>query len=225
MEGGGSSAGEQVARARTAAAKQARREQILTAAVELLACGRYETLTMSAVASAAGVAKGTPYLYWATKEELFLAALQEEYGSFLRDLAVAVRACSPEVPLVAERIAAEVVGHSRLAALIGLLHAVLEQNASVAAVIGFKRSLLVGGLEVAAALCERFPWLGIESATRLLLRLHGAMVAYRQMSDPSPILEAALEDPELAVFRIDVERDLRDLVHDLLIAARERGHG
>ncbi len=36
---------------------------------------------------------------------------------------------------------------------------------------------------------------------------------------------SALEDPELAVFRIDVERDLRELVHDLLIAEKERSHG
>lgn len=214
-----------MARARTAEAKQARRDEILAAAGALLAAERYDELTMSSVARAAGVAKGTPYLYWASKEELFLAALQDEYVRFLADLADAVRACPSEVPAVAGRIAALIVARPRLAALIGLLHAVLEQNATVEAVVSFKRALLHGGVGVAAALVERFPWLGPEAAMRLLLRVHGAMVAYRQMSDPSPTLAAALEQPDLALFRIDVERDLRELVHDLLIAARERSHG
>jgi AcrR family transcriptional regulator len=214
-----------VARARTAAAKQARREEILATAGELLASERYDALTMSSVARGAGVAKGTLYLYWATKEELFLEALQDEYARFLAELAAAVRAGPAEVPAVAARVAAEVVAHPRLAALVGILHAVLERNASVDAIVAFKRALLAGGAEVAAALCERLPWLGLGPALQLLLRLHGAMVAFRQMADPPPMLALALRAPELSVFRVDIERDLRELVHDLLIAAKERTHG
>ena len=93
-----------MSRARSVEAKLARREQILSAAVELLAHERYEQLTMASVARAAGLAKGTPYLYWRTKEELFLAALQEEYGAYLIGLARAIRAAdgSDDLPFSVE---------------------------------------------------------------------------------------------------------------------------
>ena len=209
-------------RARSAEAKHARREQILAAAADLLRRDEYAALTMASVAAAAGLAKGTPYLYWQSKEELFLTVLQEEYLAFLRDL-VPVVACAPPTP---EAIGAALVdgllGRDMLVALIGQLHVALEQNASAASVIAFKRSLVAGGLPVAVAIHERLPWLPIEDAARLLVRVHGALVALRQMADPPPAIREALDHPDLAVLRVDLATDLRELVLDLLIAARAR---
>ncbi|MFG2754923.1 TetR/AcrR family transcriptional regulator [Streptomyces wuyuanensis] len=54
-----------------------RRRQILDATAALLLADGYETLTVSKVAARAGVAKGTVYLYFDSKQEL-LAALQAE---------------------------------------------------------------------------------------------------------------------------------------------------
>src|SRR5688500_11037721 len=110
---------------------------------------------MAHVARAAGLAKGTPYLYWTTKEELFLAALQAEYRDLLDALAAVIPTLEPEPAAIALAIAAEVVRRDRLVALVGLMHVVLERNAPVDAVIAFKRSLLQGVLENAAALHRR----------------------------------------------------------------------
>ncbi|MBL1101066.1 TetR/AcrR family transcriptional regulator [Streptomyces coffeae] len=54
-----------------------RRRQILDAVAALLLEDGYEALTVAKVAARAGVAKGTVYLYFASKQEL-LAALQAE---------------------------------------------------------------------------------------------------------------------------------------------------
>ncbi|MEU8685797.1 TetR/AcrR family transcriptional regulator [Streptomyces sp. NPDC048611] len=54
-----------------------RRRQILDAVAALLLEDGYESLTVARVAARAGVAKGTVYLYFASKQEL-LAALQAE---------------------------------------------------------------------------------------------------------------------------------------------------
>ncbi|WP_432034749.1 TetR/AcrR family transcriptional regulator [Streptomyces cucumeris] len=54
-----------------------RRRQILDATAALLLDDGYETLTVSKVAARAGVAKGTVYLYFDSKQQL-LAALQAE---------------------------------------------------------------------------------------------------------------------------------------------------
>jgi AcrR family transcriptional regulator len=57
--------------------KAQRREEILACAARVFAKRGYPGTDMQAVADAAGVAKGTIYLYFASKEELFLAAVDQ----------------------------------------------------------------------------------------------------------------------------------------------------
>ena len=59
-------------------ARAARREQIIAAGLACFARSGYHAATMADVAAQAGVSKGTPYLYFASKEALFLA-LHEEW--------------------------------------------------------------------------------------------------------------------------------------------------
>jgi AcrR family transcriptional regulator len=59
-------------------ARAARREQIIDAGLACFARSGYHASTMADVAAQAGVSKGTPYLYFASKEALFLA-LHEEW--------------------------------------------------------------------------------------------------------------------------------------------------
>jgi AcrR family transcriptional regulator len=60
-------------------ARAARREQILAAAAECFARAGYHATTVADIAEAAGLSKGTPYLYFPSKEALFIA-LYEEWG-------------------------------------------------------------------------------------------------------------------------------------------------
>jgi AcrR family transcriptional regulator len=58
-------------------ARTARRDQIIAAAAECFARAGYHTTTMADIAMAAGVSKGTPYLYFPGKEALFIALYEE----------------------------------------------------------------------------------------------------------------------------------------------------
>ena len=60
-------------RARSEIAKLEREDSILTAAEILLRQSGYDSMTMQAVATAAGLAKGTLYLYFTSRESLVLA--------------------------------------------------------------------------------------------------------------------------------------------------------
>ena len=70
-------------RAVTDALKDARRLSILDAARALFCAEPFESIAMSQVAAAAGLAKGTLYLYFRTREEIFLALLTQEYSSWI----------------------------------------------------------------------------------------------------------------------------------------------
>jgi TetR/AcrR family transcriptional repressor of uid operon len=58
-------------------ARAARRDQIIAAAAECFARAGYHSTTMADIAEAAGVSKGTPYLYFPSKEALFIALYEE----------------------------------------------------------------------------------------------------------------------------------------------------
>lgn len=58
--------------------QQERANRILDAASELLQRWGYKKTTIDDIARQAGVAKGTIYLHWKTKEELFMALLMRE---------------------------------------------------------------------------------------------------------------------------------------------------
>jgi TetR/AcrR family transcriptional repressor of uid operon len=55
------------------AARAARREQIIAAGLACFARSGYHSTTMADVAAQAGVSKGTPYLYFDSKQALFVA--------------------------------------------------------------------------------------------------------------------------------------------------------
>jgi AcrR family transcriptional regulator len=76
-------------------ARAARREQIIAAGLACFARSGYHTATMADVAAQARVSKGTPYLYFAGKEELFLA-LHEKWDCGARQRVDAAIAALPE---------------------------------------------------------------------------------------------------------------------------------
>jgi AcrR family transcriptional regulator len=63
--------------ARSAAEPAGKRERILAAALRLFANQPYQDVTMDRVAESAGVAKGTLYLYFPSKEALYLGILSD----------------------------------------------------------------------------------------------------------------------------------------------------
>jgi AcrR family transcriptional regulator len=96
-------------------ARAARRDQIITAALACFARSGYHVTTMADVAAQAAVSKGTPYLYFQSKEALFLA-LHEEWDCGLTDRVNAAIAALPEAARRSPRrvlhaVAAAVAAH------------------------------------------------------------------------------------------------------------------
>jgi len=75
--------------------RAARRDQITAAALACFARSGYHATTMADVAAQAGVSKGTPYLYFDSKEALFIA-LHQQWDCGLGDRVNAAVAALPE---------------------------------------------------------------------------------------------------------------------------------
>ena len=65
-------------RARSPQDKDLRRTHLIAAATRLFADADFDAVTIARVAEAAGVAKGTAYIYFATKETLFVELVRAE---------------------------------------------------------------------------------------------------------------------------------------------------
>jgi TetR/AcrR family transcriptional repressor of uid operon len=99
--------------------RAARRGQIIAAARACFARAGYHATTMADVAAQAGVSKGTPYLYFDSKEALFIA-LHEDWDCGVAGRVNAAIAALPEagrrsprrvLHAVAAAVAAQVTGH------------------------------------------------------------------------------------------------------------------
>ena len=66
--------------------REQRADRILDAAAELMLRWGYNKTTIDDIARVAGVAKGTIYLHWKTREDLFLALMRREYVRLTRDI-------------------------------------------------------------------------------------------------------------------------------------------
>src|SRR6202046_2148665 len=75
----------------------AQRQSILTAALKLFAHEPYQAVTMARVAEAAGVAKGTLYLYFPSKDALYLGVLNDGLDTAYRTY---MASADPKLPVV-----------------------------------------------------------------------------------------------------------------------------
>ncbi len=66
--------------------REERADRILDAAGELMLRWGYNKTTIDDIARYAGVAKGTIYLHWKTREDLFTALMKREYIRLAEDL-------------------------------------------------------------------------------------------------------------------------------------------
>ena len=125
------------------AARAARREQIIAAGRACFARSGYHATTMADVATQAGVSKGTPYLYFDSKEALFLA-LHEEWDCGAGQRVNAAIAALPDgerrspravLCAVAASIAAHVVAESETCRVLMEARALAAHEPAIAAAV------------------------------------------------------------------------------------------
>lgn len=202
-------------RARKDEDKAARRRSILAVAAKLLGRKQYHRITMAEVARRCHLAKGTLYLYFRSKEELFLAALEQQLAAWFDVLGE--RLTAPEGleagTDVADRFAATVVQtlveRETLVDLLPLLHSVLEQNIDEKTALDFKQMLLDKVRHGADAVERAVPGLPSDGGGRVLMRLHALVVGLQQMADPAPVVAQVLAEPHMEPLRIEFATELR----------------
>ena len=177
--------------------KQARRASILSAAAALFGDGRGDLPTAQAIAQACGLAKGTVYLYFRSKEAIFSALLLNGWDVVvgLVEDAFAPSEPSDSADPAAVFLAAYVTHLDRHRELLRLdaLRPTLEQGLDLASLAEFKQTFverLVGG----GALIDRRLGLRDGKGVKLLTRTHALTCGLWQSFGAGPPDDAAMAD-------------------------------
>ncbi|MDH3200693.1 MAG: TetR family transcriptional regulator [Myxococcales bacterium] len=196
-------------RARSVEARAERRDDILSAAERLFAEQRFSELHMARLANEIGLAKGTLYLYFPSKESLFLAAVQRSLDAWYAAIGGRLsRHAFIDPDALARELTDALVEQPRLTRLLALLHTVLEQNITEQDAVAFKAFLARKMGRTGIELERLIPALEPGQGARLLLQVHAVVVGIGQASDPSPVVNRALERPDLQHLQMDLPTEL-----------------
>ncbi|MDT8448488.1 MAG: TetR family transcriptional regulator [bacterium] len=186
-------------RARGTNQKDQRRQEILDCAARLMAQRDYATLSVQLIAQEAGIVKGTLYLYFKTKEELFLSLHLRESLNLLE--LWALRIASMEDWGLLPKVSAELLAeHSLVMKLLVITNQILEHNITFEKAQEFKWALHRGLLALGGQVEERLGWMkpgqGVGFISHLLFYAMGLWPA----CDQAPIIkEVYAAEPQLGL--------------------------
>jgi AcrR family transcriptional regulator len=201
--------------------KTARRDAIVRAAEELSA--RSPGFSMEQLGRRAGVAKGTLYLYFGTREEVLLAVHEKQTHELFDVVERALAAAAPTGETVVRAGLRYLRAHPEFYPLAGNCRGMLDTNVSTEAAFAFKdgiaRRLALLGIRIE----ELYPRLREGEGAALLMNCYALIVGLWQQADVPVSLRSVMHRPEMQIFKIDLERQLTAALLDLWDAAARRG--
>jgi AcrR family transcriptional regulator len=213
-------------RATKADQKQERRQAILDMAWEMFKASSYAEVTMADVAERLTLAKGTVFLYFSTKEELFLAvqAQQLELWFDAIDAKLGKLPQSQSVEPLVQMMAQSLKRNPHFVGLLAILGTVLEQNIALESALRFKRMLLRRLGETGALIETHLPWLQAGEGALVLMRMQALVVGLWHQADTSAVVTEALREKDLRKLAVDFQREFQISLAALLrgMAATEK---
>ena len=203
-------------RAISAEAKFERHNQILHAAEELVKRHGHSAISVAEVAKRAGVAKGTVYLYFKTKEEIYLGLHQlwldrklDAFEALIQDLAIVL-----DGTIIGTAMADVMISELHGLVIASTCHSLMETHVDLAVAFDFKLKLAqrlgILGMQIE----RRFPQLAPGSGARLLVRAYATTLGLWQLMDTSSRWRKLETEKGLEVFNADFSTEL----HAALVA-------
>jgi AcrR family transcriptional regulator len=175
------------ARAVDAADKEARRTSILDAAEGLFA-QTHEFANVAEVAAAAGLAKGTVYLYFQTKEEMYLALYTRNAESFFTELINDLDAGFPhgekkriDFVYMRDLVSRHMFDNERYMPLAALCFGVPQASIPPESAVATKQLITSWLLRAGAGIERHFPHLPTGEGLRLLNHCYAMMIGLHQL--------------------------------------------
>lgn len=181
------------ARARSPDAKRARRHFILTTAEQILRSDGFDAFTMNSLAKTTGLAKGTLYLYFSSREELVLALYIHLNDDWVDRFLLAEKAhLPPDYAALCTRFYQSFAADALLVDLAGRAASGLEPYVATPAKVTAKRAYARAARRISGIFYQNFdcdPAQAQRLAWAFLAALSGAQQRAIEMQDNSVLPE------------------------------------
>ena len=205
-------------RASTAQKKEQRRSSILERARAYISHRSFDEIRLSDLARELHVVKGTLYLYFPTKQDLFVSILVEEMEAWWKAFVEKRATKSP-----GRDLSRGLTERGLLVRLLASLHMTIEPGLSPEGLRGMKRWFRDFALRAAKDMEARYPGIAGRGFT-LLMGIYALALGISQLAFPPGNVEAVINaDSTLAPFRIQFEAFLAECVDSLYRGTAERG--
>jgi AcrR family transcriptional regulator len=181
--------------------KQERHDALLDAALGLLSQAPDRVPSVADVADAAGLAKGTVYLYFPSKEELLLALHERNMHGFFAALTALVEGPGPvTLDAMIALTKRHLIAPPLLLQLAARCFGMMAQGIPAAAAADYRQRVSDRLLRAGAGLERHFPELGPGGGARLLRHSYALIIGLWQMSEAgrTPRMAAAESSPTSA---------------------------
>ncbi len=207
-------------RAITEQQKNERRQNILASARRLFEQEDFQSIAIAQIARKSGIAKGSVFLYFKTKEELFLCLTLEELekwnDEFDRRLEKIVHVKTAKSSDLLDIIDSTLMNNSVLIRLLAMVNVILEQNIGYKLANQFKRALLGRALHTGYLLDKSVSFFRNGDGVRFYLYLYILIIGLHQASNPAPIIKKVLRHPDFHVFNINFRSYFLEMLKCLL---------
>jgi AcrR family transcriptional regulator len=204
--------------------KEERRHALLDAAEALFLRHPDRMASVSEVAEEAGLAKGTVYLYFPSKEEMLLALHERQVAHFFAEMMKRLARPEPASFDDVFRITRDnLVRSPGYLPLTSRCFGLMDREIPPETAMAFKGR--VGRvLETAGAALERhFPGLGKGGGVRLFLNSYGLIVGLWQLMHPNERFRDQMHRPELRMFDRKYETEIELALRALWAGSMKKG--
>ena len=193
-------------RALLAEDKQERQQAILDAAERLLARSPDRVASVSEVADAAGLAKGTVYLYFPSKEELLLALHERHIGAFFIDVGrLLARDGAPTIDDMLALTRVHMVEDPTFLPLATRCFGIMGTEVPAEAAAAFKERMNARLREAGAGLERHFPDIPAGGGVALLRHSYALILGLWQIASTNVVQQTA---PSCALQAFDYSDEL-----------------
>jgi len=184
--------------------KLTKRQQLIDHASTLLLKKDFTKISMNDVAKTARIAKGTLYLYFQTKEELYLEILKADYHEWFQ----ALHGFLNQTKIIERKdfvrwIIESLRARPRFVKMLPMSATILEQNVSEACISQYKIALSNWITTSIAPLEKALNLTAPSEVMLILLQIHIVAVGAWSLGFPNEQVQAVIKKHDLQIFDLD----------------------
>ncbi|HPO48893.1 MAG TPA: TetR family transcriptional regulator [Spirochaetota bacterium] len=193
--------------------KEARKKQIIEQALIIFNETAYQNIKIENIAKNTNIAKGTFFLYFKTKESLFLEITTNEFENLFRIFKLNLennfipgQKYYPEDFInFLKNSFSQYADRKILFRLMSITNVILEKNSDYKTVKAFKKMLYVNLINTGEKIEKVFNFVSRGGGNALLLNIYALIIGFQNITDSSEIAKEVIENENLTLFNMNFE--------------------